>query len=118
MTVNPPAVVTAFDLDAEIARFPPDGPSGRRSEILIKTDSLRVVLVTMRAGTELQEHSAPATITVQALAGRFAFVAGEDEREIAPGALVSVESGVRHKVRALADGAFLLTIGWPGDGTR
>lgn len=118
MTVNPPAVVTAFDLAAEIARFPPDGPSGRRSETLIKTDSLRVVLVTMRAGTELHEHTAPATIAVQPLSGRFAFTAGEDEREIAPGALVSVESGVRHLVRALEDGAFLLTIGWPGDGAR
>lgn len=108
-------ILTQVDLGAEIARFPPDGRSGRRSEILLKTSSLRVVLVTMRAGTELNEHSAPGTITVQPLRGRFLFLVGEEAREIAPGALISVEGGVRHTVRALEDGAFLLTIGWPGD---
>lgn len=104
-----------FDLDAEIARFPPDGPSGRRSEILVKTPSLRVVLVTMRAGTELQEHATPATITVQPVRGRFTVIAGGEEREMAPGTLASVEATVRHTVRAIEDGAFLLTIGWPGE---
>ena len=35
-----------------------------------------------------------------------AFTAGDDEREIAAGTLISVESGVRHAVRALEDGRF------------
>lgn len=69
-------VLGQFDVQEEIARFPPDGPSGRRSEILLKTSSLRVVLVTMRAGTELHEHSASGTITVQPIRGRFAFTVG------------------------------------------
>lgn len=107
-----------IDLDAEIARFPPDGPSGRRSEILLKNPDLRVVLVTMRAGTELQEHSAPTTITLQPIRGRFVFSAGGDEREISAGALVTFEGGVRHVVRAVEDGAFLLTIAWSGDEAR
>ena len=106
--------ITQFDLNAEIERFPPDVPSGRRSETLIKTPRLRVVLITMRSGTELNEHVAPGTITVQPIRGRFAFTAGDDAREIMPGALVSVEGGIRHAVRALEDGAFLLTIGWSG----
>jgi quercetin dioxygenase-like cupin family protein len=108
--------ITQFDLNAEIERFPPDVPSGRRSETLIKTSGLRVVLITMRADTELHEHVAPGTITVQPIRGRFAFTAGDDEREIVPGALISVEAGVRHAVRALEDGAFLLTMGWSGGG--
>jgi quercetin dioxygenase-like cupin family protein len=107
--------ITEFDLNAEIERFPPDVPSGRRSETLIKTPRLRVVLITMRAGTELHEHVAPGTITVQPFRGRFAFTAGDDEREIVAGMLISVEAGVRHAVRALEDGAFLLTIGWSGE---
>jgi quercetin dioxygenase-like cupin family protein len=106
--------VTHVDLNAEIERFPPNVPSGRRSETLIKTSSLRVVLITMRAGTELHEHVAPGTITVQPIRGRFAFTTGDDEREVAAGTLISVEGGVRHAVRALEDGAFLLTIGWSG----
>jgi quercetin dioxygenase-like cupin family protein len=106
--------IAQFDLNAEIERFLPDVPSGRRSETLIKTPRLRVVLITMRAGTELREHVAPGTITVQPIRGRFVFAAGDDEREIVAGTLVSIESEVRHAVRALEDGAFLLTIGWSG----
>jgi len=108
--------ITQFDLNAEIERFPPHVPSGRRSETLIKTPRLRVVLITMRAGAELHEHVAPGTITVQPIRGRFVFTAGDDEREIVAGTLISVEGGVRHAVRALEDGAFLLTIGWSGGG--
>src|SRR5215204_2206193 len=100
--------MTQFDLNAEIERFPPDVPSGRRSETLIKSPCLRVVLITMRAGTELHEHVAPGTITVQPIRGRFTFTAGEDQREIVVGTLISVEGGVRHAVRAVEDGAFLL----------
>ncbi len=107
--------ITRIDLSAEIARFPPDGTSGRRSEILLKTRSLRVLLVTMRAGTELHEHAAPGTITVQPIAGRFLFIVADEEREMEPGTLISVDGGVRHAVRAVADGTFLLTIAWPGD---
>jgi len=106
---------TRFDLNAEIERFPPNVPSGRRSETLIKTPSLRVVLVTMRAGTELHEHVAPGPITVQPLRGRFAMIVAGDEHEIAAGALATLPGDVRHAVRAIEDGAFLLTIAWPGD---
>jgi quercetin dioxygenase-like cupin family protein len=107
-------IITQFDLNAEIERFPPDVPSGRRSETLIKTPRLRVVLITMRAGTELHEHVAPGTITLQPIRGRFAFTVGGNEREMGVGTLISVEAGVRHAVRALENGAFLLTIGWSG----
>src|SRR5215208_1219167 len=85
--------MTQFDLNVEIERFPPDVPSGRRSETLIKTPRLRVVLITMRAGAQLHEHIAPGTITVQPIRGRFTFTAGDDEREIVAGTLVSVEVG-------------------------
>ena len=103
------------DLNAEIERFSPDVPSGRRSETLLKTPSLRVVLVTMRAGTELHEHVAPGPITVQPLQGRFTLIVEGGEHEIAPGTLVSLAGDTRHAVRAVEDGAFLLTIAWRGD---
>jgi quercetin dioxygenase-like cupin family protein len=103
-----------FDLNAEIERFPIDVPSGRRSETLIKTPSLRVVLVTMRAGTELHEHVAPGPITLQPLRGRFMLILEDGERDIAPGTLVTLPGEIRHAVRAIEDGAFLLTIVWRG----
>ncbi|MCA9880290.1 MAG: cupin domain-containing protein [Thermomicrobiales bacterium] len=111
MTSSAPLTI---DLLQEIARFVPDDASGRRAETLIKAPDLRVVLVTMRAGAELAEHSAPATITVQPLQGRFVFRTDAAEQEIGPGHLVSVAGKVRHAVHCLEDGAFLLTLAWPG----
>lgn len=104
-----------FDLNAEIARYSPEIPSGRRSETLIKTSGLRVVLVTMRAGTELHEHVAPGPITIQPIQGRFVLILEADEHEAAPGTLLTLAHETRHAVRAIEDGAFLLTIGWRAD---
>jgi len=113
-------VLGKFELAAEIERFPPgEGASGRRAETLVKSDRLRVVLVTMRAGASLDEHTAPGPVAIQALRGRFAvWVGGQEDQtpEIAAGGLIVLAAGAPHAVRALADGAFLLTIGWPASG--
>lgn len=106
------ALLGAFRLDDEIARFHPDtGTSGRRAETLIKTAGLRVVLVTMNAGAALHEHIAPGPITIHAIKGRFMVQVEGTPREVSTGDLVSIQSGVRHAVEAVEDGAFLLTIG-------
>ena len=99
--------------DDEIERFPPgDTSAGRRAETLIKTDGLRVVLVTMLTGITLHEHTAPGPITIHVIRGRFAVIFDREKRELGPGELVSLATGVRHAVRTIEDGAFLLTIGW------
>ena len=109
-------ILGKFRLHDEIARLTPgDSKSGRRADILIKTDRLRVVLVTMRAGAELQEHSAPGPITIQALLGRFSVSVNDDEHDLAHGGLISIQTDVPHSVRAVEDGAFLLTISWLPD---
>jgi quercetin dioxygenase-like cupin family protein len=99
-----------------MTQFRPDeaAASGRRSEILVKTDDLRVLLVTMRAGAELAEHSAPGTITIQGLEGELIVVADGGEQDLPAGSIVALAEGVRHTVRAQTDGAFLLTIAWSG----
>jgi quercetin dioxygenase-like cupin family protein len=112
------AILGNFHLHDEIARFTPgDSRSGRRAQTLIKTDRLRVVLVTMRAGAELQEHTAPGPITIQALLGRFSVSVASEEHDLAHGHLISIQTDVPHSVRAVEDGAFLLTISWLPDDT-
>ena len=104
-----------FRIDDEIARFPPgETHAGRRAETLIKTEGLRVVLVTMRAGAMLHDHTAPGPITIQALRGRLTVVVGEVEHALGAGDLMAVGAGARHRVQAIEDGAFLLTIAWRG----
>jgi quercetin dioxygenase-like cupin family protein len=103
-----------FKLDDEIARIPTgDGNAGRRTRPLVTLDRLRVVLVTLRAGELLREHAAPGPITIQVLRGRFGVRVEGEECEVGPGGLVAIETRIGHAVRALEDGAFLLTIGWP-----
>lgn len=111
-------ILSRVSLGSEIARLLPDVPSGRRSETLLKTPTLRVVLVTMRAGTDLHEHTAPGVITMQGLQGRLAVTVEGEEQELAAGDLIALEADTRHAVRAIEDGAFLLTIAWaaaPGE---
>lgn len=102
-------------LDREIARFRPDDEksvSGRRSEMLIKTDDLRVLLVTMRKDATLAEHDAPGTITIHVLDGEMTVDAEGITHDLPSGSLISLAAGVRHSVQARSDGAFLLTIAW------
>lgn len=107
-------VLGEFVLADEIAQFiPGESPNERRAETLIKTDRLRVVLVTMREGITLHEHSAPGPITIQTLRGRFGVSVAGEEHEIAEGGLIAIAAGARHAVRTIAEGAFLLTIVWP-----
>jgi quercetin dioxygenase-like cupin family protein len=109
-------VLGTFNLSAEMQRLRPvEGESGRRAKVLVRTARLRVVLVVMRAGAALHEHTAPGPITIHALAGRFLVHVGAEEITIASGGIVSVDADVRHAVAAIEDGAFLLTIGYPGD---
>jgi quercetin dioxygenase-like cupin family protein len=113
-TMAAPNILRSVDLHEEIARFSADVPSGRRSEILVKTPTLRVVLVTMKAGTESHEHAVEGPITIQALQGAFSVSAGGEQLEVKEGGFVALEGGVSHAVRAIEDGAFLLTISWQG----
>ena len=68
----------------------------------------------MRAGAELHEHTVPGTITIHALTGRFAVSVEGQELTLDPGGLIALEPSVKHAVRAVDGGAFLLTIGWFG----
>ncbi len=113
------SVLGQFNLAEEMQTFDPsDRTSRRRAETLIKTDRLRVVLVTMLEGGELQEHTAPGPITIHALTGAFTVHVDDGDIDIPAGNLISIEAGARHAVRATQDGAFLLTIGWTPESSQ
>ena len=109
------SVLGSFDLTHEITRFPPgETGGGRRAETLIKTSGLRVVLVTMKAGAALHEHTAPGPISIYAVQGSFQVDVESTKHSLSTGSLISIAAGVKHVVRALEPGAFLLTIGGTG----
>jgi quercetin dioxygenase-like cupin family protein len=107
------AVLARVNLFDESERLQPrDDAAGRRAETLVKEDRLRVVLVTMRAGVESNEHSTPGPISIQVLSGRFEVDCEGETSELGAGDLISLAGNADHVVRATEDGAFLLTIGW------
>jgi quercetin dioxygenase-like cupin family protein len=110
------SLLGAFSIEHEIERYhPTDSRAGRRAETLIKTDGLRVVLVTMLAGITLHEHTAPGPITIHAVRGQIAVTFDDEQRTLLPGDLIALAPGVRHAVHTIEEGAFLLTIGWNPD---
>ncbi|HVL24221.1 MAG TPA: cupin domain-containing protein [Thermomicrobiales bacterium] len=101
-----------FNLDEVIAEFPPD-PDSRarhRAEILVKTDTLRVVLVTMLSGGRMHDHAAPGPITIHVVRGAMTVSVEGDPQALNAGEFISLAPGVEHAVEGVEDGAFLLTI--------
>jgi quercetin dioxygenase-like cupin family protein len=99
-----------FDLADEIVRTPAALHTGRSARTLVKAGPLRVTLVHMAPGGLLAEHQAPGPVTIQVLAGSISVTVAGEEHVMGPGTLLSLRPGVRHSVRSVAGGEFLLTL--------
>lgn len=109
---NNETIYGTFNLAEVISEIPPDPESEarHRAHILVKTDTLRVVLVTMLGGGLMHEHSAPGPITIQVLKGAVNVTYEGQSQTFSEGELISMAPGVMHSVEGVEDGAFLLTI--------
>jgi quercetin dioxygenase-like cupin family protein len=106
----------AFDLNALAAQLREESQyreEGMAGITLVRDDRISVVLQTMRQGTPLREHSAPASALVTLLSGRASFTTegGTKRTAMQPGTLVTFAAGLDHAVVADEDCAFLLVIG-------
>ncbi len=88
--------------------------TGRSSKTLAKYPDFRVVLVLMKAASEMKEHHADARISVQTLQGRIRVHLPDQAVELNAGELICLEAGIHHDVEALEESAFLITVSWPG----
>ena len=94
----------------ELRQEPEYQKNGRNGTTLVKTPRLRQVLEVLRAGARLEEHTAPGPISVLVLEGELRFEAGAGGVQLQPGRLLSLPSERPHRVEALQDSTFLLTI--------
>jgi quercetin dioxygenase-like cupin family protein len=101
-----------FNLREVVSRFPPDPDSAarHRAEILVKSDTLRAVLVTALSGGILNDHGAPGPITIHVIEGSFRVTIDGDAQTISADEVMIMAPGVRHAIECVEDGAFLLTI--------
>jgi len=110
--------VLVFALDTERQQAADEailGRSGRNARTLLKDGPLRVTLVVLGRGGEIQEHQADGPITVQPLDGEVRFTVGDRFFDIGPGELLSAGAGVRHAVASKEGAAFLLTVAKPAE---
>jgi quercetin dioxygenase-like cupin family protein len=110
----------SFDLDAEVSslRAEKARQEGRRNAITLrKGEGLNVVLLVMKEGDRLDEHSAPAPITLIVHEGRIRFSAADEDVEAEAGTVLVCDAGVRHSVEALGDSVCLQNVA-TGSGKR
>ena len=106
-----------FDLPDEIAESEHKKPwqSGHFAKTLLKKHDLRLVLISMEKSATLKEHHADGTISVQVLKGQIRFIAQGTPHDLKAGSILSLEASIKHKIEAVQDSAFLLTISWPSN---
>ncbi len=103
----------SFDLDAEVTRLRKEKEwqeGGRNAITLRKGEGLNVVLLVMKEGDRLAEHSAPGPITLSVHEGRIRFSAAGEAVEAGAGTVLACDAGVRHSVEALGDTVCLLNV--------
>jgi quercetin dioxygenase-like cupin family protein len=93
------------DLRAALGAAP-----GHRARTLVKREDLAVVLIALLDGARVEEHRAPASVTIQGLAGTVVVHVGGDQHELGAGGLLVLAPGAPHALEATADSAVLLTM--------
>lgn len=104
-----------FDLaaiDAEMRREDAYQREGHTARTLVREDDMRIVLVVMRAGTRIAEHRANDTASIHALSGHVRLRLPDNTVDLPAGRVLVLERGLRHDVEAVAESAFLLSLGW------
>jgi quercetin dioxygenase-like cupin family protein len=82
--------------------------------VLFSTPECRAVVIDLRPGDELGDHSVRERATIQVVSGSVAVTGGGQTVEAAAGTLLTFAPGERHAVRAAADARILLLLSpWP-----
>ena len=92
--------------------------TGRSSKTLAKYPDFRIVLVLMKASTQMKEHHADARISIHSLQGKIRIHLPGQEVELPAGELMALDHTIPHDVEAVEESAFLITISWPGGKTE
>ncbi len=79
-------------------------------KVLVNEPNMRMVLLCLRAGQQVPEHSTSGPVNVQAISGHVTFYDGPEPCEMSAGMLVRVEANRPHRVVAHQDSALVVTI--------
>ncbi len=81
-----------------------------KPKVIVNEHGARIMLLCLRAGQVVPEHSTQGTVTVQAITGHATFYDGAEPCEMFAGTLVRLEAGRPHRVEAHQDSVLLVTV--------
>jgi len=94
------------------------GEENFRPKVLINEPGYRMVLLSLRAGQFLPEHSTKGIVTVYAIHGHITFYEGPTPCELHAGEVLSLESGAPHHLEAHQDSVLLVLATGNGDAAK
>ncbi len=103
----------SFDLQDEVSRLRSEAAwqEGKRNAITLrKGGGMNVVLLVMKAGDRLEEHTAPGPVGLSVQEGSVRVEASGETVEAGSGVLLTCDTGVPHTVEALSEAVCLLTV--------
>src|SRR5665213_2595664 len=74
-------------------------------KVLVNEPEYRMVLLNLRKGQSVPEHSNQAVVTVYALVGHITFYEGSESCELRAGEVVRIDAGLPHHLEAHVDSA-------------
>jgi quercetin dioxygenase-like cupin family protein len=103
----------SFDLGAQVGELRADESyqrTGRVGRTLAKSGRLRLVLVVLEPGVEIDTHHADSPMTVQPIEGAIRFRVGDEDHELRAGQVLYFGPGDAQQIRATERTALLLTL--------
>jgi quercetin dioxygenase-like cupin family protein len=109
--------VKSFDLVAEIQHLQARKPWPKKvtSNLLLKSEDLRILLIGMEAGGRLEEHHNDGRISIHVLEGAVKMHVQHQAQQFSAGQILALDRSIPHDVAAIEDSVLLLTIAWPSD---
>ena len=101
----------SFNLADQVAhlRGESEWQEGRRNAITLrKGGGMNAALMVLKGGDRLEEHAAPAAITLSVREGHVRFTTADAAVEAGPDELITCDSGVAHSVEAVTEAICLL----------
>ncbi len=86
---------------------------GRTARTLVKYPDLRIVLVSMKAGSRFNQHRTSARFAILTLAGHVRLHLPNATVEVPRGELLALDRDVAHDVEAIRQSTFLLILARP-----
>jgi quercetin dioxygenase-like cupin family protein len=81
----------------------------REVRVLFEDQSRKLVLIRLRRGAILADHSARFPITIQTIVGKGVLRVGKEEHALVPGVIVPVDAHAVHNVQGDPDVAILVS---------